>query len=651
MPDALATCHHQPLFGACTEVPKVSARHNASVIRSKDQRQLLHSAVPKRTHVVMQCLDSHAGNWSALRTFWTKWTLWLSALWCCSTAALCVGNFLMEGHRFEPQRSTKRSVQSEASRRQCTLTPCKFHLGNDPHTPLQSKCRSRMTVDRSQLNGRFQWPTLATHHLLLLPTVNPDVSHLVWPTELWHNPTTEQAECVPEPTDDSHSMLNQCDSQTRNRGAICSHHLPHATRVQMIASHLTVAQQSWIVGERERSILPIRTVKQQWKLSLSFPDDEQCSADEAASHSETTVEAVTTNWPTHHTLEHATCPVILACSSTTHAGECSAQIHIPGIGPVQQPFVQSGSFGSVQWHWTMMPMKTTMRPSSQVKLSLRPMMKLLMMVNCSKWKSCWKTWLNVSAEPLVLPHLIKERVMQQGVVNQQHPVSVWSFNSFKSFKSFKSWQHISRELQEKARVVKHFKSFKSFKSMFQEGSKRFWNLCSEWQENACRCAHSGTTFTIVSFQAFQAFQEFQESVAHLKKVSRDSKSHQAFQELSRACFKSDWNTTELFVFAEPCSWALVHFEDPKSKPRCMRKHDDLACKMHCWDPSTWESLWLSPLCQPRHLVGATQKALQQGQRLWLSHHFCAAKQQTEVQVHCAKSYRPFELFVNENYKL
>jgi len=36
-----------------------------------------------------------------------------------------------------------------------------------------------------------------------------------------------------------------------------------------------------------------------------------------------------------------------------------------------------------------------------------------------------KTRLNVSAEPLVLPHLIKERVMQQGVVNQQHPVSVW----------------------------------------------------------------------------------------------------------------------------------------------------------------------------------------------------------------------------------
>ena len=53
--------------------------------------------------------------------------------------------------RSQVQTSTvnKRSLQSKASRRQCTLTPCKFHLGNDPHTPLQSKCRSRLTVDRS----------------------------------------------------------------------------------------------------------------------------------------------------------------------------------------------------------------------------------------------------------------------------------------------------------------------------------------------------------------------------------------------------------------------------------------------------------------------------------------------------------------------
>jgi len=104
MPDAFATCHHQQLFAACTEVPKVSARHNASVICSEDQPQLLHCAVPKRTQVMMQCPDSHAGN----------------------------------------------SLQSKASRRQCTLTPCKFHMGNNPHTPLQSKCRSRLTVDRSQ---------------------------------------------------------------------------------------------------------------------------------------------------------------------------------------------------------------------------------------------------------------------------------------------------------------------------------------------------------------------------------------------------------------------------------------------------------------------------------------------------------------------
>jgi len=34
-------------------------------------------------------------------------------------------------------------------------------------------------------------------------------------------------------------------------------------------------------------------------------------------------------------------------------GECSAQIHVPGFGPVQWPFVQSGCFGSVQSHVAM----------------------------------------------------------------------------------------------------------------------------------------------------------------------------------------------------------------------------------------------------------------------------------------------------------
>jgi len=39
-------------------------------------------------------------------------SLWLSALQHCATVALCVGKFLMRGHRFEPQRSKRLSQRS-----------------------------------------------------------------------------------------------------------------------------------------------------------------------------------------------------------------------------------------------------------------------------------------------------------------------------------------------------------------------------------------------------------------------------------------------------------------------------------------------------------------------------------------------------------
>ena len=53
-------------------------------------------------------------NWTGSITLLYKEQrlLWRSALQCYVTAALCVGNFLMEGHRFEPQRSKRLSQQS-----------------------------------------------------------------------------------------------------------------------------------------------------------------------------------------------------------------------------------------------------------------------------------------------------------------------------------------------------------------------------------------------------------------------------------------------------------------------------------------------------------------------------------------------------------
>jgi len=102
--------------------------------------------------------------------------LWHSALQRCATATLCVPTFWWEGHRFEPQRSTKRSLQSEPSCGQCTLMPCKFPEQNDQHAPLQSKCRAC-----SDLNGHWHsWTGRIRCNDCHLS------SHMVWPT-VWHH--------------------------------------------------------------------------------------------------------------------------------------------------------------------------------------------------------------------------------------------------------------------------------------------------------------------------------------------------------------------------------------------------------------------------------------------------------------------------------
>jgi len=65
------------------------------------------------------------------------------------------------------------------------------------------------------------------------------------------------------------------------------------------------------------------------------------------------------------------------------------------------------------------------------------------------------------------------------------------------------------------------------------------------------------------FQAFQQFQVFQETATHFKSVSRDSKSHQEFQELvSRVTDKARLNSYyhTLHVFCQVCSGQLTKKE-------------------------------------------------------------------------------------------
>jgi len=129
--------------------------------------------------------------------------LWLSALWHYNTVALCVGKFLMRGHRFEPQPS-KDSVNGHYNvsphattlqQARCTTT---MRLQPEksprllPHTPLQSKYEVTWLS-----NGRNTRSTATNSRCTL-----------VWPTVvLLRLPNTQELRHTP--TNDSHLTVNQ----------------------------------------------------------------------------------------------------------------------------------------------------------------------------------------------------------------------------------------------------------------------------------------------------------------------------------------------------------------------------------------------------------------------------------------------------------
>jgi len=108
------------------------------------------------------------GNFILLYKY--RMVLWHSALQCYTTVALCVGNFLMEGHRFEPQRSKRLSQRSLQCKPSCYhATAGKVHHDytnhappKDPHASLQSKYRPQRSMHG---HGRLRHDLIVETHV------------------------------------------------------------------------------------------------------------------------------------------------------------------------------------------------------------------------------------------------------------------------------------------------------------------------------------------------------------------------------------------------------------------------------------------------------------------------------------------------------
>jgi len=210
-------------------------------------------------------------------TFCAKWMLWRSALQCHTTAALCVGNFLMEGHWFKPQRSNGVTVKQAT------------------HASRQQASHQRWQAQRTHIMRIFptKWSTCSAA-VKVLSTLQPQRlpmrskrmnltrlkhAHAVWPAECSMLRPMNVAECSmlwARSESDSHCTQKQCNSQWTLLK------IPTRKRTEMQHNPLPLSSNALRVSVALRVTRPWHAAHELWGRERAHSHNEQCSPDKTA---------------------------------------------------------------------------------------------------------------------------------------------------------------------------------------------------------------------------------------------------------------------------------------------------------------------------------------------------------------------------------